>query len=376
MASPGPTHPDDAPDPESTPPAAGGPPVVFAYPGDLSAPTGGYAYDRQLIAGLEARGRAVEPLQLPGAFPAPTPEEARAAVSRLAAVPSDRVIIIDGLAYGALGARELARVRAPMIALVHHPLALETGIDPSAASAIAAREREALARAAAVVVTSPHTRDTLAADYDIGVARITVARPGLDAAWHQTQGRKPADPPRIVAVGSVLPRKGYDVLVAALAQLRDLRWTLDIAGALDRAPATVEALRAQLRALGLERRVALHGAVPNETISALFRTARVFALPSRYEGYGMVFAEAMAAGLPVVAARAGAVPDVVPPEAGILVPVDDATATAEALRGILTDDALAARLSSGAEDAARGFHGWDETARLVDGLVMRLEERP
>lgn len=345
--------------------------VVFAYPGDLSALTGGYGYDRQVIAGLEALGHAVERLHLPGAFPAPSEAQAREAVARLAAVPRDRVLIVDGLGYSALPADGLATVRAPTIALVHHPLALETGVDPAAAPAIAATERAALARADAVLVTSPHTRDTLAADYGVAAGAVTVAMPGLEAEWRQAAARRPADPPRIAAVGSVLPRKGYDVLIAALARLATLRWTLAIAGSLGRAPAAAAALRRQIEAAGLTDRVTLMGEARADEIRALYREAALFALPSRYEGFGMVFAEAMASGLPVVAARAGAVPDVVPPEAGILVPVDDEVALAEAIRAVISDGALAARLSAGAVAAAERFPGWEETARIVSALAER-----
>jgi len=350
-------------------------PIVFAYPGDLSALTGGYGYDRKVIAGLEALGHPVEPLHLEGGFPDPSPREAWDALARLAAVPRDRVLVVDGLAYGALNADGLASVRAPTVALVHHPLALETGVDPARAPAIAAAERAALAEADAVLVTSPHTRDTLLADYDVPPEAVTVSCPGLDPEWRQADARRPVEPPRIAAVGSVLPRKGYDVLVAALARLTDIDWSLAVAGSLERAPETVAQLKRNVADAGLGQRVAFLGEAPSETIRTLYREAAVFALPSRYEGFGMVFAEAMASGLPVIAARAGAVPDVVPPEAGILVPVDDAAALAEAIRRVLTDEVLATRLSEGAADAAARFHGWDETARIVSRLLEGTEAR-
>jgi glycosyltransferase involved in cell wall biosynthesis len=347
--------------------------VVFAYPGDLSALTGGYGYDRQVIAELAALGHPVERLRLPGNFPDPCPAEEGEALARLAAVPSDNALIVDGLAYGALAGDGLTAVPAPMVALVHHPLALETGIDPARAPAIATRERAALTQAAAILVTSSHTRDTLVADYAVPFEAVTVACPGLDVGWQQAEARRPVTPPRIAAVGSVLPRKGYDVLVAALAQLTDVPWSLAIAGSLDRAPETADALRRQIDAAQLADRVLLLGEAEADEIRGLYREATVFALPSRYEGFGMVFAEAMASGLPVVAARAGAVPEVVPSEAGILVDVDDVPATAAALRRILTDGALASRLSAGAAAAAERFHGWEETGRIVSRLVGRME---
>lgn len=350
-------------------------PIVFAYPGDLSALTGGYGYDRRVIAGLEALGHPVARLHLGDSFPYPAAGDAAEAIARLAAVPPEAALVVDGLAYGALPADGLAAVRAPIVALVHHPLALETGVDPARAPRIAATERAALAKASAVVVTSPHTKDILVADYAVPADAVTVACPGLDEGWRQARARRPVDPPLIVAVGSVLPRKGYDVLIASLARLADLPWSLAIAGSLERSPTTAAALRRDIAATGLEGRVKLLGEAAEDEVRALYREATLFALPSRYEGFGMVFAEAMASGLPVVACRAGAVPDVVPPEAGILVAVDDAPALAAAIRRVLTDAALAARLSAGAARASERFHGWDETARIVAGAVGRVRDR-
>lgn len=282
-----------------------------------------------------------------------------------------RVLIVDGLAFSSLPAQALAGVRAPVVALIHHPLALETGLDPDRAPAVAATERAALIFAAGVVVTSPMTRDILVADYGVPADRITVALPGLDPGWrlvtHQrndaTDGAATADPPLIVSVGSVIPRKGYDVLIAALEAITDIAWRAIIVGGLDRAPETVAAVRRQAAPLG--DRVAFVGEQDEATIRALYAQATVFALATRYEGFGMVFAEAMAAGLPIVLTRGGAAADVVPGTAGLLADIDDAEAVAAALRRILTEPALAARLAEGAREAGAAFHDWDVTARQV-----------
>lgn len=345
-------------------------PVVFAYPGDLDTATGGYAYDRKVIAALRETGRRVDLLLLPGDFPAASPNDAAAAVAALAAVPPEAAIIADGLAYSTLDAAALGPVRAPIIALIHHPLALETGVDPTLAPAIAATERAALARAAAVVVTSPATAATLSADYAVPEDAITVALPGLDRSWHAVE-RRPVSPPLVVSVGSVIPRKAHEVLVAALARIADRPWTAAICGGL-RDPAAVATVRAAIDAAGLADRITLRGEVDDAAMKTLYAEATLFALATRYEGFGMVFAEAMAAGLPIVATAGGAVPDVVPPTAGVVVPVDDAAAVADALAAIIADPALAARLSAGARAAAGSYGGWDETARLVAAAVDRL----
>ncbi len=344
--------------------------IVFVYPGDLDTATGGYAYDRKVIAALRRAGRAVDLLHLAGEFPTPSPAEAAAAVAALAAVPADAAILADGLAFSTLPADALAAVHAPIIALIHHPLALETGVDPARAPMIAATERAALAHAAAVVVTSPATGATLTADYGVVEGALTVALPGLDEVWHRVE-RRPVSPPLIVSVGSLIPRKGHEVLVEALALIADRPWTAAICGGF-RDAATVALVRGAIAAAGLADRIALPGEVDDAMMLRLYAEASVFALATRYEGFGMVFAEAMAAGLPVVATAGGAVPDVVPNEAGFVVPVDDAAAVADALARILGDAALGERFSRGGRAAARALPGWDETARLIAAAIDRL----
>jgi glycosyltransferase involved in cell wall biosynthesis len=92
-------------------------------------------------------------------------------------------------------------------------------------------------------------------------------------------------------------------------------------------------------------------------------------MPSRYEGYGMAFAGALASGLPVVAARAGAVPGTVPPDAGILVPPEDAPAVREALYALLTDRELRRRLSDAAWAHAQTLPRWTDTARIIAAVL-------
>lgn len=345
--------------------------IPFAIPGDLDTRTGGYAYDRALIAHLREAGRTVRHLPLGRSFPDPTPDDLRHAVETLASLPATTPVLVDGLAYAVLPTDALATVEAPLVALVHHPLADETGTPPGRARILAEAEMAALAHAAAVITTSETTADTLAARFGVARDAITVAVPGLDAAWRQAS--EPASPPQIVSVGSLIPRKGFDVLLAALGRLTDLPWEAHIVGSLTRDAATADALRAQAAPLG--SRVTFHGELSDTAIRGLYAQARVFALPSRHEGFGMVFAEAMAAGLPVVACAAGAVPEVVPREAGALVPVDDPEAFANALAPLLTDDAAWSRAASAARAAGAAFPGWPDTARTVAGVLSSIAQR-
>ena len=103
-----------------------------------------------------------------------------------------------------------------------------------------------------------------------------------------------------------------------------------------------------------------------------FATADIFALASRYEGYGMVFAEALSHGLPIVACHAGAVPEVVPEDAGLLVPVDDVTAFAAALRRLLSDPRERQARASASQRAGALLPDWAETAKIISNTLDRI----
>ncbi|HXF87547.1 MAG TPA: glycosyltransferase family 4 protein [Xanthobacteraceae bacterium] len=341
--------------------------LAFAVPGDLATPTGGYAYDRRIIEELRALGWTVDVIDLGDGFPNADAALRAAAAARLRQAPVGCPVVIDGLALGALPEAAAAlHARNPLVALVHHPLALESGLPAAEAEKFRASERAALSFARRVIVTSPATARVLAADYDVPPERITVAPPGSDPAAPapgSTDGIV-----RLLAVGSLVPRKGYDVLIAALARVADLPWRLTIAGDA-RDPATAMQINRQIAALQLTPRIAVLGAVPAERLAGLYAAADLFVLASRYEGYGMAFADAIAHGLPVIGTTGGAVPDTVPEGTGILVAPDDVAALAEALRRLIGSRDARGRLAAAARAAAARLPTWKDSARLFADAI-------
>jgi glycosyltransferase involved in cell wall biosynthesis len=341
--------------------------VSFAIPGDIGTPTGGYAYDRHVLEALPRCGVEIARLPLPGGFPFPGAAEIAETARLLAAVPADRVLLIDGLALGALPGPCLAPVAAPIVAMHHHPLGLETGLDAETGRRLLDSERAALRYARHIIVTSQTTADTLS---ELGFAPpppVTVALPGTEAAPRANGsggGRV-----EILSVGSVVPRKGHDLLIEALAGLIHLEWHCTIAGSLDRDSDFARSLIGRIAEAGLGHRISLTGVLASEDLQALYGRADIFALPSRYEGYGMAFAGALARGLPVIGARAGAVPGTVPADAGILVPPDDVPALREALAALLTDPRLRQSLSDAAWAYAPTLPRWADTARIIADVL-------
>jgi glycosyltransferase involved in cell wall biosynthesis len=279
--------------------------VTFAVPGSLDQPTGGYKYDRRVIAGLRQRGCEVDVIDLGDGFPRPAPETVHAALRLLLRVPAGQPIVVDGLALGVLPDVAAALQSSHrLIALVHHPLALESGLTAAETAALRESERAALAAVSRVLVTSPATRRILVADYGVPAEIITVALPGTEGeAGHAAMRKRPREGANqtihLLAVGAIVPRKGYDVLIEALNQLTELNWQLVIAGDCKRDRATAAELVTTIARNRLEPRVYLAGAVSDHQLAALYREADIFVLASRFEGYGMAYAEAIAHGLPV-----------------------------------------------------------------------------
>lgn len=341
--------------------------VAFAVPGDLATPTGGYRYDRRIIQELWRLGWYVDVLDLGDGFPIPSIAQRATALAILSAVPRGRPIVLDGLAFGVLPETGALRFRTPLIALVHQPLALESGLDSAQARVFRESERAALAAAARVVVTSESTGRIVIADYNVSSQRVSVVRPGNDpvrAARGSNDGIV-----RLLSVGSVVPGKGYDLLIGALATIADLPWRLTIAGDRSRHPAASARLDFDISAHGLGDKVAVLGALPPERITELYLAADAFVLASRFEGYGMALAEAISHGLPVVSTAVGAIPDTMPAGTSLLVPPDDVPALTHALRRMISDRYERQRLAMNARAAAVRLPTWQESARLFAGAI-------
>jgi glycosyltransferase involved in cell wall biosynthesis len=332
--------------------------IVFIVPGSVGQLTGGYLFDKRVIEGLRAAGRAVDVRELPGSFFPAADETALAAGDTVMAALSEQdVAVIDGLALPAF-ANALTPAMASrrrLIGFVHHPLARETGLGEDARDMVAGLEGRLLTRLRGVLCPSTGTAWAVE-EYGVPRERIAIAPPGTDKPALPQQRAPRGGPLRLLAVGTISPRKGHLLLVEALAEVADRPWELSCIGSLTRDPATLAALQRAIARHGFKERVELLGERPPEQLAEAYAAADVFVLPSYYEGYGMAFAEALAYGLPVVATSA--VAETVPAEASLLVPPGDLAALASALRLLLDNAQLRARLAAGATKAGAALPDW------------------
>ncbi|WP_420103419.1 glycosyltransferase family 4 protein [Bosea sp. (in: a-proteobacteria)] len=338
--------------------------IAFAIPGDIDLPTGGYAYDRRLLQEWRQAGIPARHLALPGFFPFPGEADIAATEALLASAAPGETLLIDGLAFGAFPEELARRFGDRIVALVHHPLALETGLSGPQEEALRASERAALRHARAVIVTSPPTKDILVSDFGVPEQSVAIAIPGTDPA-PRTLARAATETVRLLAVGSLIPRKGYEVLLAALATIADRPWHLTIAGSPDHAPATAASLQQTVAGQGWSQRVAFAGAVDAERLDTLYATADIFVMPSLYEGYGMVLTEALARGLPIVCSRRGAGAEALPEAAALKTPPGDVAALAKALATLIDAPSERIARADAAWAGAAALPRWRDTARTV-----------
>ncbi len=347
--------------------------IYFAVPGDLNTLTGGYGYDREIIAGLRRSGMTVITIRLSDEFPRASAQALKDTEEIFARLPDGASVIVDCLAFGVMDAIAIAESqRLNWLGLCHHPLALETGVALAEAIRLKESETRALKAASAVIVTSAATGRLLVEEFDIPAEKITLAPPGTRRPQQPILRSAPVErTPVLLTLATLTRRKGHDTLIAALAQIRHLNWQARFVGGAEFDPEWANWLKNKVVRLDLGERIEFVGSVKDPTQE--LTNADVFVLPSRFEGYGMAFAEALAFGLPVIAAHAGAVADLVPPDAGILVPPDQPDALATALSRLLTDAAFLQQLQQGALRAAQTLPTWESSTEVVAELVRNVQ---
>ena len=257
--------------------------------------------------------------------------------------------------------------------LVHHPLAAETGLTATRRESLRSSESRALTAARRVIVTSQLTAAALAA-YGVSSERIAIIEPGTDqAALASGSGTSTVE---LLCVASLVPRKGHDLLIEALASLTDRKWYLTCVGGTDHDPDTTARLTNLVQENGLEDRIHFAGALSSNAVDTEYARADVFVYPSRHEGYGMAVAEALARGIPVLATGTGAADSLVGHTAGIIVPTNDGIALRHALATLLDDQSLRAALAAGARDARRRLPRWPAACARFDHVLRTVTNDP
>lgn len=315
--------------------------------------TGGHIFNRRVAGHLAATGD----------FELRVVPETRIAEALAA---RDAVCLLDSI-YLPLVDPERLCGRPPVLQLVH----FLADRDPRQGAPLRPKIDAALRASAGAVVTSEFMRREVRARQEND--RVRVCHPGVDAF---TENRKsPGGPPRFLTVANFEERKGHRALLACLARLRAIDWRWDIVGDPEADPGYARAFAEDVAAARLGDRITLHGARPEDFVRRLFLEADVFALLSSYEPYGMVFAESVAAGTPVVAFRTGGIPESVDDgSTGLLAHPGDLDAVTANLESLALSPELRARMSRACRRARGRFASWERTAARFMDLVRELAE--
>lgn len=342
--------------------------LSLIVPGDPGQLTGGYIYDARIVSELRVQGWSVDVIGLKGRFPLPD-ARARAQLDRaLSGLPDGRRVVIDGLALGGLPEVVRDHQRLDLTALVHHPLADETGLPESTRACLLDSERRALASCRRVIVTSHFTARRLA-ELCLCQHAPGVIEPGVEIAdlagpvARRIQGKTVETSENLLCVASLVPRKGQDVLINALAGLADQPWYCVLAGSARRDPDYAAGLNELIRTSKLDGRIELTGELDEKQLQSRYHQASLCVLPSHYEGYGMVVTEALARGLPLVASTGGALAETVPDQAALKIPPGDVKALQAALARWLDDASLRQQLTGQAIATRDQLPGWSQAGK-------------
>ena len=354
--------------------------------GSLETTSGGYLYDRKLVEHLRAAGEEVQILSLPRRRYALCLADnfSVSLYGRLRRSPFD-VLLQDELNHPSLfwlNRRLRGRVGFPIISIVHHLRSSE--VHPVWLNALYRRiERHYLASVDGFVFNSQTTRRTvealLGAQRPAVVATPAADHLGLGLSPQQIADRVRAGGPlRVIFVGNLIPRKGLHTLLDALASLPSGSWHLTAVGNLSVNTAYVRSIRRQTERLGLSKHVLLTGALGETELITLLSHSDVLAVPSSYEGFGIVYLEGMAFGLPAIATRAGAAAEIVTHGLdGFLVPAGDVAALSACLSILATDRERLLTMSLAARERYTRHPTWAEMgAQVRDFLKSSLLPMP
>ena len=344
----------------------------FLIYGSLDTLSGGYLYDRKLVEYLRTMGDTVEIISLPWRNYA-----AHLTDNLHFRLPPDLDLLIqDELNHPSLLSANRRPHPYPVVSLVHH---LRSSEQRPAWQNWFYRliEKRYLQSVDGFIFNSKVTRDVVNGLMEDGKPYIVAYPPsdrfgqGISESEIETRAKEPG-PLRILFLGNVIRRKGLHTLLEAV-RLETLDFRLDVVGSLHSEPEYAREMRKMSQVPSLKSQVLFHGPLDNEDLSAKLKSAHVLAVPSSYEGFGIVYLEGMAFGLPAIGTTSGGASEIIRDgETGYLVPPDGAARLAERLSRLARDRDLLARLSVNALERYRQQPTWEETAEQIRDFLFSM----
>lgn len=349
--------------------------------GSLQTVSGGYLYDRKLVEHLQRQGDEIEVISLPWrSYARCLMDNFSIDLRRRLQTGRFDLLLQDELNHPSLFwlNRRLKPARSyPLLSIVHHLRSSE--LRPAWQNrAYAWIERRYLESVDGFILNSQATRRTVEqAGVPLAARPHLVAYPAGDqfdpqisAAEIARRAREPG-PLRVLFLGNLIPRKGLHTLLSALQQMPSDACLLSVVGSPQFDPTYVASIRRQIDRHGLSQRVRLLGSLPPSDLAACLRSHHVLAVPSTYEGYGIVYLEGMGFGLPAIATTAGAAGEIITPQVdGFLIPPADAGALAQCLGQMAQDRSLLQQMSLAARQRYLAGPTWEQTAGQIRAFLL------
>ena len=335
--------------------------IDFIVPGSIKQLTGGYIYDRNIITGLQDLGWNINVVELPGAFPMVDAQAVDAALR----CKLDSPTIIDGLALPAF----TTHPKKEYLALVHHPLCKENGLNDVQQQQLFDVEQKMLNKARHIIVTSHFTREEVTKLYSVVHNDISVVCPGNEKKTALPYMESPQKI-ELLCVANICQRKGHDVLLKALKNLCHLPWHLTCVGNIQRDPSNVRHIENLITQFNLSSRVTLKGELAEKDLAQEYAKAHVFVLASHYEGYGMALTEAINYGLPVISTTGGAIPYVLGQSALLVTPGNEQQLSA-ALSQVISSPETRADLREKAMHKRQELPSWSDASTEFKQIIQK-----
>jgi glycosyltransferase involved in cell wall biosynthesis len=346
--------------------------IGFLIYGSLDILSGGYMYDRKLVEYLRAQGDTVEITSLPWRNYA-----AHLSDNLTFKLPPNLDILIqDELNHPSLIGANSGKHPYPIISLIHHLRCSE--LRPKWQNDLyRVVEKKYLQSVNGFIFNSNTTKGVV--NSLIGNRKPSVvAYPPTDRfggaiSEEEISERATSDELKILFLGNVIGRKGLQTLLNALLILHPLSFILDVVGSLTTDPNYAKQMQEFATDNSLSSIVHFHGALDNEPLKQKLRQAHVLVVPSSYEGFGIVYLEGMAFGLPAIGTTAGAAGEIIEHgKTGYLIEPNDSTTLARHISKLATDRNLLTELSLNTRKRYIQQPSWNETAGQIRAFLQSM----
>ena len=344
--------------------------------GDINSLTGGYIYEKRLVEYLRNRNIETDVVSIPN-IPYPLHLFSNLWLLFYFLTKKYDIIIEDGMVHPAVWlfnfwTKHVKRTKIVVIVHILRWLADRESGEPWQTPYVRFIEKQMLRSADLIIANSRHTKEEIEG-MGLATEAIEVVYPGFDLLDVPERETRSGDQVKLLYVGNWDPRKGLEILLEAVYRLNNPDVVLDVVGDDSFYPRYTRRVKKKTLAWGLGDRAVFHGRVDRGAIGKFYSEADVFVMPSFYEPFGIVFAEAMSFGLPIIAVNAGGIPELVEDQRnGLLVAPKDACSLAQAIGKLASSAELRREYGRASYEKSKGLNTWEDSFDVILEHLKRL----